>query len=193
MRLSKLLCLSLLLLPSAALIAESKNPADYPLRIHVFARSETNFYHGRLMEESKGEGRGNLFENGEARAVDFNFECSEKLKSSFGYETYPAKWKKPGQELVVLLPVFGKSNTYFSCNLKTAVKDYAYLMHNGRMGSEPPAAFKAWMVKHDYDPEHGKNEPTRVQSETAGQAGQRGEAGQAGQRGEARQAGETPR
>lgn len=152
---------------SIALLAESKNPADYPLRIHIFGRNETNFYHDRMLDESKGEGRANLFENSEARGVDFSFECPEKLRASFGFETYPAKWKKLGQELIILLPVFGKSNAYYTCNLKTQVKDYAYFTHDGKMGSEPIAAFKTWMVKHDYDPEHGKNMPVKTESQSA--------------------------
>ncbi len=161
-----LLCLCLAA-PVPAL-AESKNPADYPLRVHIFARNETTFYHNRSPEESKGEGRANLFESGQPRALDFSFDCSEKLKPSFGFETYPAKWKKPNQELTVLLPVFGKANTYFTCTLKTAVKDYAYMTHDGRMSSEPAAEFKAWMVKHEYDPEHGKDVPVRLNRPAAG-------------------------
>jgi hypothetical protein len=70
---------------------------------------------------------------------------------------------------MVLLPVFGKSNTYFTCNLKTAVKDYAYFTQNGKMGSEPTTQFKTWMTKHDYDPEHGKNMPTKLEPQAAAQ------------------------
>jgi hypothetical protein len=159
-RVAKLLCICLLV--PIALHAESKNAADYPLRVHVLGRNETTFYHNRYAEEAKGEGRANLFENSEAHGVDFTFDCSEKLKASFGYETYPAKWKKPGQELTVLLPVFGKSNAYFTCNLKTDVKDFAYATHDGKIRSESVADFKRWMVNHDYDPEHGKNTPNRI-------------------------------
>ena len=36
------------------------------------------------------------------------------------------------------------------------------------MQEEPAADFKKWMVKHDYDPEHGKNVP--VKPETASDA-----------------------
>ncbi len=155
--------------------AESKNVADYPLRLHVFGRSETTFYQHHAMDEAKGEGRANLFENGEARGVDFSFDCSEKLQASFGYETYPAKWKKPGKELVVLLPVFGQTGKYFTCDLKTDVKDFAYLRHNGSMGSESVAEFKTWMMKHDYDPEHGKNMPVKASAEPAEGSGAKAE------------------
>jgi hypothetical protein len=144
-----------------SLSAESRNPADYPLRVHIFSRNEATFYHNRALDEAKGEGRANLFENGEPRGVDFSFDCSQKLQTSFGFETYPAKWKKSNEELVVLLPVFGKSNAYFTCNLKTRMKNDAYFLHNGRLESEPTAQYKAWMIKHDYDPERGKNTPIR--------------------------------
>lgn len=166
MRLLPTVALCFMLVPPA-IAGESKNPADYPLRIHIFNRSETTFYHRRIEEEAKGEGRANLFENGEPHGVDFSFECSEKLKSSFGFETYPARWKKPNQTLVVLLPVFGKTGAFFTCDLKTDVKDFAYMSHNGNMQSEPTAQFKAWMTKHDYDPEHGKNTPINLTAQPA--------------------------
>jgi hypothetical protein len=165
-RVAKLLslCLFASVFASITLHAESKNPADYPLRIHILGKNQTTFYHNRFPDEAKGEGRANIFENSEARGVDFTFDCSEKLKASFGFESYPARWKKPNQELIVLLPVFGKTGSYFTCNLKTDVKDFAYAMHNGKMISEPVADYKKWMIKHDYDPEHGKNTPTRVEA-----------------------------
>lgn len=141
--------------------AESKNVADYPLRIHIFGRNQTTFYSGQMVDEAKGDGRANLFANGEVHGVDFSYACSDKLRASFGFETYPARWKKPGRELVVLLPVFGKTGSFWTCDLKTDVKDFAYMRNRGSMGQESPAEFKAWMVKHDYDPEHGKNMPVR--------------------------------
>ena len=158
MRICRIFCFSLIF-ASVWLCAESKNPADYPLRIHIFGRREATFYHNRALEETRGDGRANLFENSEVRGVDFSFSCSQNLRASIGFETYPARWKKPNQELIVLFPVFGKPNSYFTCHLKTVMKDYAYFMHNGRMGSEPAEQYRAWMKKHDYDPEHGKNMP----------------------------------
>ncbi len=80
---------------------------------------------------------------------------------SIGYETYPARWKKQDRELAVLLPVFGKTDTYWTCNLKTGLKDTAYFTHNGSISEEPSANFKAWMIKHDYDHKHGKEAPVR--------------------------------
>jgi hypothetical protein len=164
MRLRGALCACLVLAPCLPLAA-ARNPSDYPLRVHIFGRSETKFYAWRDLEESKGEGRANLFENGTPHAVDFNFSCSDNLHSSFGYTTYPARWKKPGKELEVLLPVFGKTGSYWTCDFHTDVKDFAYFSHQGHLGSEPIDRFKAWMVKHNYDPEHGLESPTRPGTE----------------------------
>lgn len=165
MRLSRVCAVLAVAASTFAVHAESKNLADYPLRLHIFGRNQTTFYHREMVDEAKGDGRANLFANGEVHGVDFSYACSEKLRTSFGFETYPARWKKPGQELVVLLPVFGKTGSFWTCNLKTDVKDYAYTRHNGSMGQESPTDFKAWMVKHDYDPEHGKNMPAKVEKE----------------------------
>jgi hypothetical protein len=169
MRVSRLLIACLLAFP-ITLSAESKNPADYPLRLHIFGRNQTTFYHNRMEDEAKGDGRANLYENGTAHAVDFSYECSEKVRASFGYETYPAKWKKPGKELVVLMPVFGKSNAYFTCDFKTDSKDSAYATSKNGLISITPDQYKTWMVKHEYDPEHGKNVPVRLQSENGAPA-----------------------
>lgn len=141
--------------------AESHNPADYPLRIHIYRRSETTFYSHRETDEAKGEGRGNLFEGGQPKGVDFQFDCDQRMVTSSGFETFPAKWKKPGQELVILQPQFGKAG-YDTCRLKVLVKDFAYVSHNGVLSTEPQDVFRQWMTKHQYDPESGKNTPVQV-------------------------------
>jgi hypothetical protein len=155
-----LLCAALAL-PAASVHADDKNPGDYPLRLHIFNREEMTHYHRGIEDFSKGTGRANLFANGEVHAVDFRFDCNQKIERSIGYETYMAKWRKPGKSLTVLFPVFGVSGKFFTCDLDTDVKpDVAYFTHSGSLNTEPVAAFKAWMQKHNYDPEHGKNTPT---------------------------------
>ncbi len=152
---------------STRAMADSKNPADYPLRLHIFGRSQTSFYYHRTrsLDETQGDGRANLFENGEARGLDFNYQCGYKIRSSFGYETYPARWKKPGRQLVVLLPIFGQSGKFFTCDFNTDMKDFAYAPSNDGLRSEPVAEYKLWMQRHDYDPEHGKDMPVRESGE----------------------------
>jgi hypothetical protein len=164
MRVSKLIAASLfvpVMMMSTMLPAESKNLADYPLRLHIFGRNQTTFYYRRDEDEAKGDGRADLYENGEAHGVDFSYDCGYKVRTSFGYETYPARWKKPGRELVVLLPVFGKSGQFFTCDFNTDVKDFTYAMGKDGLRSEPVPKFKEWMQRHDFDPEHGKDVPVR--------------------------------
>ncbi len=170
MKIIRILTTTFLLVIIATTFAagDSKNPADYPLRLHIIGVSQMTFYHNRMTDEVRGDGRGNLFENGMARGVDFSYDCSDKIKPSFGFETYPAKWKKQGKELVVLFPVFGKTGAYFTCTIKTDVKDYTYVrMRDGRIGSDTPERYKDWMQKHDYDPEHGKDKPVLPPPPTA--------------------------
>jgi hypothetical protein len=45
------------------------------------------------------------------------------------------------------------------CEMKVELKDGAYFRHAEKVDVEPAAAFKAWMVKHGYDPERGKSVP----------------------------------
>lgn len=149
------------ILLSAAAFAGKLNPADYPLRVHIFSYNGHSHYYDRSLDMVDGEGRANLYEKGEPRGVDFSYRCSDRLRVSPGYETYLARWKKPGQTLEILLPVFGKPGAADGCELKVLMKDTAYTRHNGMLGEEPAAKFKAWMVKHDYDPEHGKDLPVQ--------------------------------
>jgi hypothetical protein len=155
-----LLC-SALLFPLSSVHADDTNPADYPLRLHIFNREEATHYHRGTEEMSQGTGRANLFVHGEVHAVDFRFDCNHKIESSIGFDTYKARWLRPGQKLTVLFPVFGVSGKFFTCDLDTDVKSgVAYYTHGGNLSTEPSTAFTAWMQKHNYDPEHGKNTPS---------------------------------
>jgi len=60
------------------------------------------------------------------------------------------------------LAVFGKPGAADGCELKVLMKDTAYTRHNGLLGEEPAAKYKAWMAKHDYDPVHDKNTPKNL-------------------------------
>lgn len=150
---------ALCLLFSTGVLA-ARNLAEYPLRVHIFQFNGYSHYAFRQVEYVDGEGRANLYENGEPRGFDFKYRCGERLRGNAGFETYPAKWKKPGKELEILLPQFGKPDSYDTCDLEVLMKaDVVYHRSNGLLGEEAAARFKEWMVKHQYDPEHGKNEP----------------------------------
>jgi len=138
----------------------SHNPADYPLRVNIFHHSSYSHYYGpsgiRSLNDVDGEGRGNLFENGEPRGFDFRYNCSNRMMNSAGEETFRARWKKPGTELEMLLPAGAGT-----CTLKVEMKDGMVFRRsrNGVLIEMPAAKFKEWMVKYQYDPEHGKEVP----------------------------------
>jgi len=152
---------------STGALAGSRNPADYPLRVHIFQfNSRSHYYHPGLgvsdsLNDVDGEGRANLYENGSPRGFDFSFQCGVHLMGSAGFETYMARWKKPGRVIEIIMPVMGgKPGEMNSCDLNVTMKaDSVYVRHNGLLGEEPASQFKDWMVKHQYDPEHGKDEP----------------------------------
>jgi len=155
------MCLGL----STAAMAGGRNAADYPLRVHIFQYNAHSHYYrtGSMgpssLDEVDGEGRANLYENGAPRGFDFSYRCSDRLRGSPGYETFPARWKKQDREIEVLLPEFGKPGEMESCGLKVLMKETAYYRHDGGLDEVPIAKFKDWMDKHQYDPEKGKNLP----------------------------------
>lgn len=160
---SSLGCLAVGLLLSTAVLAGGRSPADFPLRVHIYQHNSHSHSYHQVVEYVEGEGRANLYENGAPRAFDYSYRCGDRIMNSIGYETYLARWKKPGKSLEVLLPVMGKPNAADTCELKVEVKDgMAYYKHNGLVNEEPAPIFKEWMEKHQYDPEHGLNQPVSV-------------------------------
>ncbi len=147
-----------LALVSGVSVAESHNLADYPLRLHIFkVSSHVHRRHG-IVWWVDGDGRANLFENGNPAGIDFAYRCGDRFMDSSGYETYPARWKKPGETLVILTHRLGSDATE-PCELKVDVKEFVYVGRNSE-ATEPPGVLKQWMADHHYDPEHGLNEPT---------------------------------
>ncbi|MGA2653434.1 MAG: hypothetical protein ABSF28_23160 [Terracidiphilus sp.] len=137
--------------------AKTYRAADFPLRVHIFQHSSHSHYENHYLEGVDGEGRANLYENGDPRGFDYSYHCANRMMNSIGYETFRARWKKPGR-LELLLPAMGDT-----CELKVDLKDDAYYRGDKAVREEPAAEFKAWMIAHQYDPEHGKNEPVGVE------------------------------
>ena len=148
---------------SVAAHAGSPNPADFPLRVHIVQNSNRTHYHDRVLDYVDGEGRANLFENGQPRGFDYGFRCEDRVRLSDGYETYPARWKKPGRELEILQPVMGKPGSFWPCDLKVEMKDSIFVRHNGLVEEEPATRYKEWMDRRQYDPEHDKNQPASAE------------------------------
>jgi hypothetical protein len=149
------------LLVSSAAFAGGHNPADYPLRVHIFSHEGHSHYAHNTLDYVDGEGRANLYQDGQPTGFDYGYRCSDRLMNSMGYETYMARWKKPGKSLEILLPVMGNPNAAHTCELKVDLKaGMAYFKRDGLVSEEPAAVFKGWMDKVQYDPEHGKDLPT---------------------------------
>ncbi len=158
---------ALLLLPAAA-FAGKWTAADFPLRVHIFEHNGYSHYRYQNLDAVDGEGRANLYENGMPRGFDFGYRCVDRLRNSIGYETYMARWKKTGRVLEILLPQLGgKPGAMESCELHVTMKDTAYFKHNGLINEESQQQFKDWMVKHQYDPEQGLNEPVKPEPQPA--------------------------
>jgi hypothetical protein len=152
--------LALCLLFSTAAQAKKLNSADFPLRVHLFTHNDHSHYRSGMLDYAEGEGRANLYENGDPKAFDYSYRCGSRLMNSIGYETYMARWKKQDRSLEILLPVMGKPDAAETCEVKVDMKPgMAYYHHNGMVSEQPSAVRKQWMIEHQYDPEHGLNEP----------------------------------
>lgn len=146
----------------ASEIAVAAQLEALPLRVHVYATRERAVSRAGRPVGSEGMGKANLYEHGTPRGFDFQFRCEGKLPTSQGYETFPARWKHKPDLLEIAIPdAGGKPGAAHRCEVKVALKDFAYYRRSGAVETEPAATFKDWMEKHQYDPEHGKNEPTR--------------------------------
>jgi hypothetical protein len=152
-------------LPPSA-FAGKTNTADFPLRVHILYRNGIRHYHGMgggftSLDQVDGLGQANLFENGQPLGFDFTYSCGQPITPQSAFDTFMARWKKPGRVIEILQPVIGgKPGEMNSCELKVSMKqDTVYRRRNGALVEESAAAYKQWMIAHQYDPEHGRNQP----------------------------------
>jgi hypothetical protein len=151
---------------STAVMAGARDPADYPLRVYIF-KFVSQSRHNRESKSMSdgpgyvdGQGAADLFENGEPRGFMFSYSCMDSLRNSYGYATFPARWKKKEKTLEVLLPEVGKPWNNVSCDLRAEMRPgLVFCLRNDSIAEESTAVFKDWMVKHQYDPEKGKDDP----------------------------------
>jgi hypothetical protein len=151
---------------STPAFASKVNTADFPLRVHIIDRNGIRHYHGlggglSTLEAVDGMGQGNLFENGQALGFDFTYKCGEPLTHQSNFETFMARWKNRGRAIEMVMPVIGgKPGEMNSCELRVTMKqDTVYSFRNGALVEQPAATYKQWMIAHQYDPEHERNEP----------------------------------
>lgn len=155
-------------------VAESPNPDRFGLRVYIFSiasRAESGRapkHPSDMPDFLAGSGQADLFESGEPHAFQFTFSCTAGMTASAGYVTFPARWKKPGKTLEVLLPQRGKPDSMEPCDLQVEfVPDLAYFWKNGALAAGPPAPLVDWMKKHRFDPENGSEEPMLLPGDSA--------------------------
>ena len=151
---------------STEAFASGPNPENYPLRVHILKyASRTSPRRGGkdpsgMQEFVDGQGVADLFENGDPRGFEFTSSCTDPPIASSGYGSFPARWKKKERTLEILLPQTGKPWNWVSCDLRTEMTEgLVFFWKNGSPAVEAAKTLKEWMVKHQYNPEQGKDEP----------------------------------
>ena len=160
---------------STTALAGGPDPADFPLRVHVMKnssqsshpRESKSFADSDTADYVTGMGAADLFENGQPQGFQFSYSCIGGMKPSSGYGAYPARWKKQGKTLEILLPETGKPWNLLACELHAQLRPtLAFYWRNGVLAEESAAVLKAWMVKHKYDPERDMVDPVMADGET---------------------------
>lgn len=143
-------------------IAEAKpiSMVDFPLRVQIYHRQVRRHYFRHFLQSVSGTGRGNLYENHEARGIDFVYDCSGSFMDSSGPESYPARWVKPGQTIEIMVGEIRHPDKAWTCSLDVQEKEFAYKKRtNGTLASVPVDEYKRWMESQHYDPESGSDVP----------------------------------
>jgi hypothetical protein len=101
---------------------------------------------GRLMDVGddppvfSGQGRGDLVSPPSAtQALTFHYDDCTRVRVHPGFQSLPARWKKPGQKLEVLIPsddipTNGRPLPPIRCSFTVTLHDFVYLLlRNGKL------------------------------------------------------------
>jgi len=116
----------------------TQNPdPNYPLRVQILGRNtERGYYSGWHVW-----GRADLFTGQQEQGFDYDSQCGQLFMVSYGDERYSARWKKPDEELEILVSKIGTGKAD-KCVLKADLKTYIYEYDpgsNGRVITKPLA------------------------------------------------------
>jgi len=123
-----------------------KNPADYPLKVHILQQAWGS--HNLRYNEYHATGRGNIWEGEAVHAFDFSYDCSFGVRRTARNQPYLGKWKKPNERLALLAFDIGKHDKYHECDLKTTVHPGVYILNDGGITEMSQADYKAWKATH---------------------------------------------
>ena len=145
----------------APMQAATRNPADYPLRVHIYDKHQ---HRNKRFHSYIGDGRGNIIEGDQVNGMEYTFDCLDHFRDSEADEDYPAKWKKPGLSLELLMGVIGSDDKTRTCELKVALKEYVFARVNGKLVHLSPQEYFARqsaglerqqaLAPQDTDPSH---------------------------------------
>jgi len=157
---------------STAVEAGGPNEANYPLRVHIlkFNKRAGKGDEAKNLSDApdfvQGMGVADLFENGQPQGFQFSYDCIYGVQASQGYSNVPARWKKKGKRLEILVPEPKKPSNLDSCPLDVEITPLlAFYWKDGRISEERIEVLKAWMVKHQYNPEDDQEDPVMAAGE----------------------------
>jgi hypothetical protein len=127
-----------------------KNPADYPLKVHILQQAWGS--HNVRYSDYRATGRGNFWDGDDVHAFDFSYDCSFGLRRTARNQPYLAKWKKPQQRLALLAGDIGKPDKYHECDLKTTVHPGVYIVGQGGITEMSQADYKKWKATRSAQP-----------------------------------------
>ena len=113
---------------STVVLAKAPDPADYPLRVHILMNTARLRHdrEGRPFQTRRsiwmGRGGADLFEEGQPMGFQFKYICVDPLRVFGVNATYPARWKKRGKTLEILVPEPGKPWNLEGCDLQVELR-----------------------------------------------------------------------
>jgi hypothetical protein len=147
MRSAKLGTFIIFFLLSPALALSAKDTGDYPLKVEIlwnhwerynlFANSQFPDF------QYKVNGRGNVTEGSAVHAFDFEYNGRVNIASVPLEQTFLARWKKPQQQLEILMPNVGHEGKYFACDIETLVHEGVYAGKGSSVHEVSQADYKA--------------------------------------------------
>lgn len=156
--------LASLLLPLPALAA--KDPANYPLKVHIFQVAWGS--HNVRYNEYKATGRGNVWDGETVHAFDFTYDCSFPVRRTARNQPFPAKWKKAQVRLDVLANKIGSNDKYQECELQTTVHAGVYVVGENNISEVSQEEFRK--IKGQRDAKEQEVTPSAVSRVTVASA-----------------------
>jgi hypothetical protein len=101
-------------------VASAAPNPEYPLHVHVLSQGQRV----RNRFGTHGFGRADLLEN-PVRGMDYAFDCFTGFLHNENGEFYQGRWKKPDQEMEILVQRVG-SDHVDKCMLKVTMKAEPY-------------------------------------------------------------------